>query len=394
MTGIAGYATPEGTSKFARDSSALDANYKKFLGLLLSNVGVGTYLGEPDDHTDTLITDAIVQSVNSGINVIDTAINYRAQKSERAVGKAIAKLVNGDDEAKAEKNISRDQLFVCTKGGYVTNDAESSLGFWEYVRKEYTDTGVIKADDITSAYHCMTPAYLSDQIDRSIKNTGLECIDLVYLHNAVEGQVKDVSRDKFMQNMRDVMAMYEKRREDGSIRYYGMATWECFRVDDANSQHLSLEEVMNMAADVGGQDHGFRFIQIPFNLYYDQALLSKYQTMGGDAMSALEAASRLEIGVFTSVPFMQGRLLQPGTMPEFSDMTPPLRALQLIRSAPGVLAPLVGQKTSEHVQENMKIMKTAPIPEEEFPSLVKSLVSHSSSSSSTSTSTSSTSTSS
>ncbi len=371
---IRGSATPEGTAAFAEKSDAHAGNYRKFAGLTLSNVGVGTYLGDADGRTDALVSDAVVRSVRAGINVIDTAINYRGQKAERSVGKAVAEIIDRDIA-------SRDQLFICTKGGYVTNDADVGLGFWEYVKQEYTDAGVVSAGDITPSYHCMTPSYLSDQIDRSLRNMGLECIDLVYLHNAAEGQMGNVAREKFLDSMRDAMAMYEKRRAEGAIRYYGMATWECFRVDDESPLYLSLEDMCSMAEEVGGKDHGFRFVQMPFNLYYDQALLKKNQAVGGEAegerrrLSALDAASELGIGVFTSVPFMQGRLLQPGTMPDFLDLDPSLRALQFIRSAPGVLAPLVGQKTPEHVQDNTRIMKIEPLAQQEFSKLVSNLTS-------------------
>jgi aryl-alcohol dehydrogenase-like predicted oxidoreductase len=62
-------------------------------------------------------------------------------------------------------------------------------------------------------------------------------------------------------------------------------------------------------------------------------------------------------------------------MPEFSDLKPSLRALQFIRSSPGVIAPLVGQKSSEHVSENLEIMKIDPLTENEFLALVKKLTS-------------------
>ena len=81
------------------------------------------------------------------------------------------------------------------------------------------------------------------------------------------------------------------------------------------------------------------------------------------------------IGVFTSVPFMQGRLLSPGSMPEFGDLKPSIRALQFIRSSPGVLAPLAGQKTPEHLTENLEIMKIPPLSKDEFTNLVKKLTS-------------------
>jgi len=365
---ISGFATSEGTKKFAQNSGVNQANFKEFANLTLSNVGIGTYLGDPDSRTDELVTNAVKQSILSGINVIDTAINYRSQKAERSVGKAISELVQ-------EEKISRDQIFLSTKNGYVTNDADVQLGFWEYVKEEYSQKGIIKEGDVTSGYHCMTPSYLSDQLDRSLKNLGLECVDLMYLHNAVEGQIKDVSKEQFLENLKTVFELYEQKRDEGKIKFYGMATWECFRVSNDNPQYLSLEDTVNMAKKIGGDNHGFRFIQLPFNMNFDQALLGKTQLLGNENVSVLEAAVKLEIGVFTSVPFMQGRLLAPGVMPEFNELKPSLRALQFIRSSPGVLSPLVGQKSSEHVTENLEIMKIPPMSEDDFLALVKKLTS-------------------
>ena len=365
---ISGCATSDGTSKFVQNTNAKKENFNDVQGLLLSNVGIGTYLGEPDSKTDELVKNAVKKSISLGVNVIDTAINYRAQKAERSVGKAISELI---DEGK----ISRDQIFVSTKNGYVTNDAEIPGDFWKYINDEYVQKGIINAGDISSGYHCMTVPYLEDQLNRSLKNLNLDCIDLLYLHNAVEGQIKDISKEDFLKKLKAVFELYEKKRKEGVIRYYGMATWECFRVANDNPQFLSLEEVVNMAKSIGGEDHGFRFIQLPFNLYYDQAFMIKNQSVNGEQMSILEAAKNLNIGVFTSIPLMQGRLLQPGVMPEFNELNPPLRALQFIRSTPGVVAPLVGQKSDEHVHENLEIMNISPIPENEFLDLVKKLTS-------------------
>ncbi len=363
---ISGFASTEGTAKFAKNSDANQLNFKKTHNLTLSNVGIGTYLGDADEKTDEAVKNAVKQSILSGVNVIDTAINYRAQKAERSVGRAITELIS-------EQKIIRDQIFLCTKNGYLTNDGDVKQEFWEYVKNEYSNKGVISEGDVSSGYHCMTIPYLQDQLERSLKNLGVDCIDLLYLHNAVEGQINDVTRDQFLKNLRLVFEFYEQKRKEGKIKFYGMATWECFRVPSDSPQYLSLQETVKMAVDVGGQDHGFRFIQLPFNLHYDQALLKKNQLFDGVSISILEAASKLDVGVFTSVPFMQGRLLAPGAIPEFHDLKPSLRALQFIRSTPGVVAPLVGQKSPEHVSENLEIMKIPPIHEEEYLSLVKRL---------------------
>ena len=365
---ISGSASAEGTQKFAKNSGINEGNFNKFENLFLSNVGIGTYLGDPDSQTDQLVTNAVKQSIQLGINVVDTAINYRSQKAERSVGKAISELIK-------DGKITRDEIFISSKNGYVTNDADVQLGFWEYVKEEYSQKGVIQEGDVTSGYHCMTVPYLSDQLDRSLKNLNIECLDLMYLHNGIEGQIKDVSKEKFLENLKLVFELYEQKRKEGKIKFYGMATWECFRVAKDNPQYLSLEDIVNMAKEIGGENHGFRFIQFPYNMNYDQALLAKHQTLENESVSILEAAVRLGIGVFTSVPFMQGRLLQPGVMPDFNDLKPSLRALQFIRSSPGVLAPLVGQKSTEHVSENLEIMNTPPLSEDEFLVLVKKLTS-------------------
>jgi len=363
---IPGFATLEGTKKFSKNTTAHLDNFKDFQNLTLSNVGIGTYLGNPDSQTDQMVKEAVKKSVLSGINVIDTAINYRAQKAERSVRRAISELI-------AEEIVNRDQIFLCTKNGYLTNDADVNQEFWEYVKNEYSQKGVISEGDVSSGYHCMTVRYLEDQLERSLKNLGVNCIDLLYLHNAVEGQIQDITKEKFLENLKNVFEMYEQKRKEGKIKFYGLATWECFRVSSDSPQYLSLQDTVNLAKQVGGDEHGFRFIQLPFNMHYDQALLKKNQLFNGAPISVLDAATRLNIGVFTSVPFMQGRLLSPGAMPEFDGLNPPLRALQFIRSTPGVLAPLVGQKSPEHVTENMKVMEIPPIKEEEFVSLVKKL---------------------
>ena len=365
---ISGYATSEGTKDFSKNSQVNLDNFKIFEDLHLSNVGIGTYLGNPDSQTDELVKNAVKQSVLSGVNVIDTAINYRAQKAERSVGKALSELIQ-------EGKITRNQVFISSKNGYVTNDADIQEDFMEYVMRELGKTGIVKEGDITSGYHCMTTAYLSDQLDRSLKNLDLECIDLMYLHNGIEGQIKDISKDEFLEKLKSVFELYEQKRDEGKIKFYGMATWECFRVKDNDPQHLSLEDLVEMAKKIGGDDHGFKFIQLPYNMNYDQALLGKNQIIQNKPVSILESAVTLGIGVFTSVPFMQGRLLAPGIMPEFSDLKSSLRALQFIRSSPGVLAPLVGQKSAEHVSENLEIMQIPPLSNDDFVELVKKLTS-------------------
>ena len=364
---IAGYATPEGTKKFAeRQNQDSQKNYKNVHNLTLSNVGIGTYLGNPDIETDKLVEAAVKKSILGGINVVDSAINYRAQKAERSMGNAISQLINNND-------ISREEIFVSTKNGYVTNDGDIQEDLMQYVMREYGKTGIVNEGDISPGYHCMTLPYLNDQLERSLKNLGLECIDLMYLHNSVEGQTH-LPREQFLKNLKDVFEFYEKKRKEGKIRFYGMATWECFRVTPENPLFLQLTEVMDIATQVGGDEHGFRFIQLPFNLVLDQAYMLKNHNVDGKTVSALEAAQKFNLGVFTSVPLMQGKLLTVDTIPKFGNSSTSVSLLQFIRSTPGITAPLIGHKLESHVKENMDVMKIPPLTDLEFNDLVKRMI--------------------
>ena len=320
----------------------------------------------PDVETDKLVEAAVKKSILGGINVIDSAINYRAQKAERSMGNAISQLINNND-------ISREEISVSTKNGYVTNDGDIQEDLMQYVMREYGKTGIVNEGDISPGYHCMTLPYLNDQLERSLKNLGLECIDLMYLHNSVEGQTH-LPREQFLKNLKDVFEFYEKKRKEGKIRFYGMATWECFRVTPENPLFLQLTEVMDIATQVGGDEHGFRFIQLPFNLVLDQAYMLKNHNVDGKTVSALEAAQKFNLGVFTSVPLMQGKLLTVDTVPKFGNSSTSVSLLQFVRSTPGITAPLIGHKLESHVKENMDVMKIPPLTDLEFNDLVKRMI--------------------
>jgi aryl-alcohol dehydrogenase-like predicted oxidoreductase len=366
---ITGFATSEGTARFAqKNQTAAKDHFRQFTGLTLSSIGVGTYLGNADDATDILVKDAVKKSVLSSVNVIDTAINYRSQKAERSVGKAISELVE-------EGKIKREEVFISTKNGYVTNDADVKEDFWQYINSTLVKSGIIKPDDISSGYHCMTIPYLENQLNKSLNNLDVNCVDLMYLHNAAEGQLQDISKEQFMKNLSQVFEFYEMQRKQGTIRYYGMATWDCFRVPKEHPQHLLLSDVLRLAKEAGGNEHGFRFIQLPYNMYFDQALVMKNQTSNSSEISILDSAIKLGVGVFASVPLMQAKLLGPNVIPEFGGLKPAHRALQFVRSTPGIIAPLVGHKTSLHVDENLEIVKIPPMSETEFHQLLKNLTS-------------------
>lgn len=371
---VEGFATSEGTknyTEYAISQGRPISHFKSFDSLHLSSIGMGTYLGQPSEEDDQAVENAVFESVKSGaVNVIDTAINYRAMRSEKSIGRALLRLVK-------DRIISRDQIFISTKNGYITNDGDyPNIDVMEYIHRMYIQTDVITADDISSGYNIINPNYLAKCIDKSLMNMHVSSIDLVYIHNAFESWYQDVSREQFMEMLVKAFEVYEKYRAKNKIRYYGMATWTCFRVPPTSPEYLSLEQAVKSAESVGGKDHGFRFIQLPYNLAYSEALLLRNQSVGSEEnLTILQAAEKLNIGIFTSIPLFQGRLLR-SQIPDYGGISDPVAKLvQIIRSSPSVIAPLIGQKKAEHVEENLKTANMPPLSEEEFKKAIRILTS-------------------
>lgn len=343
------FATPEGTRHYAARFSHLAADFfREADGLLVSSVGLGTYLGSANAETDELYKEAIKEAVRLGVNLIDTAINYRCMRSERVIGQALRELV--------QEGFSREELVISTKGGYVPFDGEPPPDPERYFQETYLVTGILTPQDLAVGCHAMSPRYLQDQLRRSLSHLGTG-IDIYYLHNP-ETQLDEVGRDVFARRLRDAFATLEEAAREGKIKRYGAATWNGFRVPPESREHLGLEEMVALAREAGGEGHCFRVIQLPYNLHLTEAYAAPTQPLGSARESALSAAAALGLVSMVSVPTMQGRLAR--NLPEkiaqaFGFTSDAQRAIQFVRSTPGVTAALVGMKQIAHVRENLKV---------------------------------------
>jgi aryl-alcohol dehydrogenase-like predicted oxidoreductase len=356
---IEGFATEKGTSTYgARHSSRVaPGHYRGFEGLSLSSIGIGTYLGKDDPAQDALYTESVLASLERGINVIDTAINYRNQRSERAIGEALKKAIFDD------RWLGREEILVSTKGGFMLR---------EYFEPSYREKGLYRKDEVVGGCHCMAPKYIHDQIERSRQNLNLATIDVYYLHNP-EMQLDEVPRAEFMRRMRAAFETLEQAVKEGRIRWYGTATWNGYREPKSDPSHLGFSELWAMAKEVGGEGHHFRFVQLPYNLAMTEAALLENQEDGGGKPASLLRAAQGRAYVMTSASIMQGKLTQrlPAQVREaLSGLdTDAQRAIQFVRSTPGVGTALVGMKRPEHVEENAKLATVAPLPEERLRSI-------------------------
>jgi aryl-alcohol dehydrogenase-like predicted oxidoreductase len=352
---IPGRATLEGTRRFEEQTGAAAGHFRPAVGLSLSSLGVGTYLGEEDVETDRGYEASVRAALSLGVNVFDSAINYRGQKSERAIGRALA-------AALAEGTLSRDEIFVSTKGGYLPHDAEDPRDPRRYIREEFAACGASPVE-VAGGVHCMAPAYLSDQLEKSRRNLGLQTIDLYYLHNA-ETQLSAVDRETFRTRLRAAAAFLEEAAGDGRVGVWGLATWDGLRVPPEHPAHLSLAETLEVAREVAGEGHHFRAVQLPFNLGMAQAALYRSQETPDGRLPALAATDRLGLAAFGSASLLQGRLAA-GLPEELSQSFPECDtaarvALQFARSAAGMTTALCGVSSPSHAAENFGLFRIPP----------------------------------
>lgn len=332
---VAGHATAAGTSRyFGRLTDALELDHIRRLGeLAVGSVGLGTYLGPTDDATDARYLAAMQRATALGINVLDAAINYRCQRSERVIGRLLA-----------GGTVARDELVIATKGGFLPFDGQRPDDAHGYFHDTVVVPGLAAWTEIVAGCHCLAPRFLADQLARSRANLGVDTVDVYYLHNP-EMQLEEVDRRTFTERLRRAFEQLEQARADHHLVRYGVATWNGLREPRDAQGHLSLTELVALAREVGGPDHGFRVVQLPLNRRMTEAC--DLATQAGRTL--LDAAADLGVYVMASASIMQGKLAP--------DPASAQAALDWTRTRPGLGTALVGMSRVEHVDRNAAVFR-------------------------------------
>ncbi|PYP75712.1 MAG: aldo/keto reductase [Gemmatimonadetes bacterium] len=347
-------ATAAGTRRLADRDDADRLEFRRAFPrrLTVSALGAGTYLGDCTEADDSGYAETLRAAIAAGVNVIDTASNYRCQRSERVVGRTLESLI-------AAGETRRDELVVCTKGGYVALDGEPPASREQYeawLETTLVAPGIVRRDDLVRAGHSIAPSFLAHQLAQSRANLRLQSIDLYYLHNPEE-QLLGVDRATFRTRLRAAFTLLEERAERGEIGGYGCATWIGLRVGPEHRQHLTLAELVTVAREIAGATHHFRAVQLPVSLAMPEAARLPTQPLGRKLVPLLEAADALAVAVVASAPLMQGRLAS-GLPDEVRTLFPECttdaqRALRFASSLPGVSAVLAGMRRPSHLAENL-----------------------------------------
>lgn len=365
---ILGKATSQGTQTYRERylTQCAASHFREVNGLAVSSIGIGTYLGQPDKPTDTAVTEAVVEAVRGGINLIDTAINYRYMHAEWSIREALLQLIIKDGV------VSREELIICSKGGFLPDRDRNTWFAKEYINNQ---TFNIQPIDLVGGCHCLHPEYLQDQLDRTLENLDVETIDIYYLHNP-ETQLSEVSHKVFYKRLSLAFEVMEAAVKAGKISAYGLATWNGFRVPPSHASHIDLAHAKSLARQAAGsQADSFKFIQLPVNLGMLEAIVKPTQKLESQMVSAIAAANKLGISAIASAAIGQAKGL--GHIPEtlnaaFGDrpLTNAMKTLQFTRSVPGLLAALVGMKAKNHLAENLELAAIAPLSKTTWQALI------------------------
>ncbi|MFT7004090.1 MAG: aryl-alcohol dehydrogenase-like predicted oxidoreductase [Sulfurimonas sp.] len=350
-----GFATFEDTYAFSKKFSTYKDFYIKHNDLIFSKLGLGTFNKEPYKEENYVFhyIEGVKQAVRSGINLIDTASNYRYGQSEKEIGEALRELME-------DKEVKREELIICSKGGFIQLDYPFPENPYTWIKDNVVKPGLASGDDIELDQHCMTPDFLEYSCKKSLDNLGVSHLDIYYLHNP-EMQLLKLGKKEFYKSIEKIFKRFENLVDDGMFKSYGVAVWNGFTAE--NEEIISLEKLVEIAKKVGGKNHRFKYIQLPFNMGKTNAYTTPTQRVKNEECTILQAAHRLGMGVITSSSLLQMNLFKKSFSPETGvilDDTMTLKsdiqlALQFTRSTPTLISSLFASKVPVHIKQNCEI---------------------------------------
>ncbi len=364
---IPGYATTASTKQYTHTfgKNCAPGHYSDFLNLhlQLSSLGLGTFPGAATDEIDANYVSIIARSLKSGINVIDTAAHYRYGRSLQAVGVGL--------RAAMQAGVTRDQVFLISKGGFLTFKNGPPADFAGWFEEEIVRPGLGNKEDLTAA-HLISPQHIAFQLELSRQMMGVETLD-AFLIDQPEVHIPAIGKPALNQKLEKVFLVLEQAIKDGKLRCYGISTFSGFRVETDNVLFQSIPSLQGhaeKAAKVVWQDseakHHFKVVQMPFNQVMLEAFSRFNQATGqGNVGSTIQAAYQLKVYAMASHTLLKGHLAEKATdtvaeaLPELANHAQ--RALQFNRSTPGLGTSLVGINTPAHLDDLLAVAALPPL---------------------------------
>lgn len=364
------YATKEGTFSYLKQFAQYSKDFYRYDGdVFVSSLGLGTFRKEPYREENYVVNykESVKMALLNGMNLIDTAINYRYQISEREIGEALQELFE-------EKKVSREQVVVTSKAGFLPLDFPFPENPYKWIEENVLNSGLATKEDIIVDQHCIAPAYLRWSVEQSLQNLQLKTIDILFLHNP-EMQLGYIDYKTLKKRIKKAFELFEKLVKEGKIRHYGIACWNGFLYDETHTEYLSLKDMVEIAVEVGGKEHHFKYIQSPYNIAKSDAYnFSNQKAPDGKYYTLMQMVQGYGLKMMASSSLLQANIFQRkfdarvGELLGTSELNDVASALQFARMG-NVVSALFGAVNPRHVEDNLMLAYIPNTPQQNLTQL-------------------------
>ena len=331
-------ASPERTAAFRAaactrgDLRTSLSHFRRAGEIWCSSIGLSLANG---DTADALVAKAIAY----GINVFEAA-----PAMQSALGRAL-------------RSAPREQLTVVALGGMLT-DIPTPFGARRMeIETRYVARGILDWSDLTVSLHCLAPAYLAHELERTREQLGT--ID-AYLLDRPEIHLAALPPREFRMRMMRAFETLERACEEDRLASYGL------HVSDPRSP-LSLDELMGWAREVGGEAHHLRALRVSVSIASPHAIALRNQR----GRSLLAAARDHGLFVLAVHEPLDGTLEHAYRSELPGLVSDEQRALQFARSAPAVGTVLVAAGDLDALQEAAEVARIPPAAEQTILALLE-----------------------
>lgn len=292
----------------------------------MANIALGTHLGDYSEETSKQYIEAISYALENGITMIDGAINYRGMCSEKNIGTAVNQVLD-------KGQLKREDICITSKAGLLFGDIHAGLNPKRYLSEVLEPLG-ITIDDFTEyngLYQTLNPAFFEHALNKTLKNLGLDYVDIHYIHIPEISRLK-YSEEEFNERMNILIDWYEDKVEEGKIKSYGIALEFMGEEPHESKWHFELEKI--------NRTDNFKYVIFEYNPLCPFAVTEVSQTVKGVKMSIADACRNLRLETVGSMPFAMGDAFEKYSVKELLEF-----------AKVGVDHVIVGSKNVEHIKE-------------------------------------------
>jgi aryl-alcohol dehydrogenase-like predicted oxidoreductase len=319
-------------------------NYRRFgrMGWKVSEIGYGMWgLAGWSGSDDKETLASLHRAVELGVNFFDTAWAYGDGKSEQILATILRQYKNDKNAGGPDKH-----LYVATK-------IPPSNRRWPS-RREFT------LDD------CYPPEYIEEYLGKSLKNLGVDTIDLMQFHTWEDRWLTDERLPRSIENM----------KKSGKVRAVGpsLNRWEpCIGIRAVLEGHADVVQTIYNIFDQNPEDALFpicrmKDVGVIARVPFDEGTLTGTLTLdskwpSNDWRSTYFVAENLKTSV-ARADALRPLIPQGSTMAEM--------ALRFILNNPDVSTTIPGMRKLKNVEANCAASAAGPLP----PELQKKLRAH------------------